>query len=498
VRDVLRIATKQQVAVHAISRGRNWGYGDAAPPGENQVILDLRRMNRILEVNRALCYAVIEPGVTQGQLYDHLQQNKTGLWMDSSGAGRDASVVGNMLDRGFGHTRYGDHFLTSCGMQVVLGDGRVLNTGLGHYENAKAHRAYHYGVGPFLDGIFTQSNFGVVTQLGVSLMPAPQAFCAFFVFAPNDEDVAPLVERLAALRMQGVLHSTIHIGNDLSILRGKTRYPWELAAGKTPLPPQLRAQLRRRFSLGAWNAGGAIFGTPRTVAATRKELRRALSGFKIAFVNDRTLSLARRAAGLLGWVGLARRPRERLHALEPVYGLLKGIPTDEPLRGVGWRRRDPSATMAEPLDPLDAHVGLLWVAPALPATGPAASAFMRFVEPIYQKHGFDAAVTFTLITDRSLVAVTNISFDRRETDETARAADCYEELTDRLIAEGYIPYRTGPAGMPKLARGSSVFWDVAAQIKHALDPAGIISPGRYVPAPPPQGERSRSVMRGRG
>jgi 4-cresol dehydrogenase (hydroxylating) flavoprotein subunit len=478
VREVLRIASKQRVGVHAISRGKNWGYGDAAAMGENQVILDLRRMNRIVEVNRGLCYAVVEPGVTQGQLYDYLQEHKTGLWMDSSGAGRGASIIGNTLERGFGHTRYGDHFQSICGMQVVLADGRVLNTGLGHYEKAKAHRAYQYGVGPCLDGIFTQSNFGVVTQLGVALMPAPQAFCAFFVLASEETDLVALVDRLAELRRQGVLQSTIHIGNDLRIISGKMRYPWERAGGKTPLPRELRAELRRELGLGYWNAGGAIYGTRETVAATRKTVRRALRGFRISFLDDRKLALVGRVVGMLRCVGLGRKLGERLESVKPVYGLLKGIPTDEPLKGVGWRVR--GAAPAEPIDPLDAHVGLMWVAPALPAKGTFAQELMRLVEPIYEKHGFDAAVTFTLITERALIAVTNVSFDEREPEEAARAQDCYAELTERLMAEGYVPYRTGPAGMGKLACGSSVFWDVAGQIKEALDPAGVISPGRYV------------------
>src|SRR5258706_6829760 len=95
VQEALRIAAAFRIGVHPISRGKNWGYGDAAATGENQIILDLQRMNRIIEVNAKLCYAVIEPGVARGKLHRYLQDPGTGLRMDSSGAGLEASIVGN-------------------------------------------------------------------------------------------------------------------------------------------------------------------------------------------------------------------------------------------------------------------------------------------------------------------------------------------------------------------------------------------------------------------
>jgi 4-cresol dehydrogenase (hydroxylating) len=67
-------------------------------------------MNRIIEVDDELAYAVIEPGVTQGQLAAHLAQRDVRLWVDCTGAGPDTSIVGNVLERGFGHSPYGNRF----------------------------------------------------------------------------------------------------------------------------------------------------------------------------------------------------------------------------------------------------------------------------------------------------------------------------------------------------------------------------------------------------
>jgi 4-cresol dehydrogenase (hydroxylating) len=198
VQEVVRIAARFGLALHAISRGRNWGYGDACAAGPGQVVVDLGRMDRIVEVDRELGYCVIEPGVTQGQLAAYLREQGTGLWMDATGAGPDASLVGNTLDRGFGHTPYGDHVANTCGMDVVLADGRLLRTGYGHYEGAKAARAYRYGVGPSLDGLFQQSGLGIVTRIGLWLMPEPEAFAGYFIRVPKDEDLEEVIDLCAA------------------------------------------------------------------------------------------------------------------------------------------------------------------------------------------------------------------------------------------------------------------------------------------------------------
>jgi 4-cresol dehydrogenase (hydroxylating) len=478
VQSCMRVAARHKIGVYPISRGCNWGYGDACAPEASSVILDMSRMNRILEVNTELGYAVLEAGVSQRQLYDHLQTITPRFWFDCSGAGDNASLVGNTLDRGFGHTRYGDHFLTTCGMEIVLADGRVLDTGYGHYETARAGRVYRYGVGPALDGLFCQSNFGIVTKIGLWLMPEPEAFNFFFVQVKAN-DLECLIDRLRPLRMSGVLNTAIHIGNDLRIISGSGRYPWKEAGGRTPLPAEVRAQLCRENMVYAWNAGGSITGTAAHVRATKKQLRTVLGDLgKIVFVGDRKVALGKFAAACLGAVGLGKRLRRRMADLIPNYGLLKGIPTNEPLLGPQWRLRHPPDG---PCDPLDAGCGVAWVSPVLPMTGADARRVLGIVEPIFSKFGFECLVTFTLINERAMIAVINVAFDQTESEEAARAAQCYDALLEAVIADGYYPYRATLHGMGQLAGPDDVFWQVASQIKRALDPDDLIARGRYVP-----------------
>ena len=136
-------------------------------------LIDLARLNRIVGFDEDLAYVTLEPGVTQRQLHRFLTDRRSKLWMDATGASPDCSIIGNTMERGFGHTPMGDHCGAACGLEVVLPDGSFLRTGFGRFEGPHTTPVGRYGVGPSLDGLFAQSNLGIVTQMSVWLMPGP-------------------------------------------------------------------------------------------------------------------------------------------------------------------------------------------------------------------------------------------------------------------------------------------------------------------------------------
>ena len=87
----------------------------------------------------------------------------------------DGSVLGNAIDKGGGSGPAGNHFDNICGMEVVLGNGGLIRTGDGGLDAAE-HPNWHvtrYSFGPALDGLFTQSNYGIVTRAGIWLQRKP-------------------------------------------------------------------------------------------------------------------------------------------------------------------------------------------------------------------------------------------------------------------------------------------------------------------------------------
>ena len=218
VRAVVRAANKHKIPLWAISTGKNLAYGGSAPALSGSVILDLKRMNRILEVNDQNHYALVEPGVSYFDLYRYIQEHKLKVWIDPPDPGW-GSPVGNSLERGGGRTPMRDHFAAVCGMEVVLANGEVMRTGMGAMPGSKTWQQYKYGFGPYVDGMFSQSNFGVVTKMGIWLMPEPEAYRDGTVMVPRHDDLIPFVETLSYLMNSEIVRGTMLLESPLLTYR---------------------------------------------------------------------------------------------------------------------------------------------------------------------------------------------------------------------------------------------------------------------------------------
>ena len=106
VQAIVKIANQYKVPLWPVSTGRNLAYGGAAPAMRGTVVLDLKRMKRILEIDEELGYALVEPGVSFFDLHDALAARGDKLWISSPAPGW-GSVIGNALEHGVGYTPYG-------------------------------------------------------------------------------------------------------------------------------------------------------------------------------------------------------------------------------------------------------------------------------------------------------------------------------------------------------------------------------------------------------
>lgn len=474
VQECVRIANHYKTPLYPISRGKNWGYGSRVPVQDGCVVLDLGRMNRIVDYNEELAYVTVEPGVTQQQIYDFLHDQGSQLFLGMTGGPPDSSLIGNTLERGVGKGPYGERFAHVCGLEVVLPTGHCIHTGFGRFAQAKTTRLHRWGLGPAVDGLFTQSNLGIVTEMTFWLLPKAKHL-QVFAYAIHDVEKLPLlVDALRPLLQQGLIQTTFTINNDYRTFSYVQQYPWTEAIGQTPLPPSLRAHLRQKWDTGLWFGEGAIYAASAAQAhSVRTLIHEALAPLvDLLIFFDETM---------------ATLPREALQALIPGIDIdealawysqhpQRGVPTQAALPMTYWRKTDPMP--AQP-DPDRDRCGFLWCAPAIPFDGQEICAAVTLIEETVFAHGYEPSLALQCVSPRTIYITTAIVYDRTVAGEDARAQACHDDLLARLLQAGYIPYRLGIQSMEQLPPAQDDTVAFLQTLKQALDPNKILAPGRY-------------------
>lgn len=442
VQAIIRIANKYRLPLWPVSTGKNMGYGMTSPATPGQMILDLKRMNRIISVDPELCSALVEPGVTYQQLANYIAEHNLPLWIDVPTVGPVVGPVGNTLDRGVGYTPYGEHFMVQCGMEVVMPTGEILRTGMGSTKNPSAWQAFKWGYGPYLDGIFTQSNFGVVTKMGMWLMPAPPVYKPFVVRHPNMADVSKIVDAMRPMRISNIIPNVVLMMSANYQLAMFNRRK-DVAQADGELNDDILANAAKKAGLGMWNTYFALYGTPNMIAENEKIVRAAFEA-----IGGEVLTEAE----------MGDNPYFHHHAT-----LMRGGLSLEEVGIARWRGNGG---------------GLAWFAPVAPAKGAETIGQIALAKEILGRYGFDYTSAFA-IGSRELHHIIALLYDQSDPEEEKRAEACYRDLVIGFGEKGWASYRTGVHAMDLVAQqyGASNR-TVNAKIKKALDPNGILAPGK--------------------
>ena len=281
VQAVVRIADRYRVPLFPISTGKNFGYGGPSANLAGSVIVDLKRMNRVLEVDENRHFALVEAGVSYFDLYRYIQERGLKVWIDCPDPGW-GSPVGNSLERGIGYTMpyFRDHFGASCGMEVVLASGEVMRTGMGALPAAKTWQEYRYGFGPDPAGLFAQGNFGIVTKMGFRLMPQPEHYRTGKITVPRRRDLIPLVNTVNYLSDSSLIGEPVY-ASPLTALMGNG----EFLKAATRQGGAVDAEMDRFASdhrLPAWQVELQFYGPEKTCLANweyaKERLMREIPG----------------------------------------------------------------------------------------------------------------------------------------------------------------------------------------------------------------------------
>ena len=154
---------------------------------------------------------------------------------------------------------------------------------------------------------------------------------------------------------------------------------------------------------------------------------------------------------------------------------MKGMPTDHPLFSTYWRKSTPPP--AE-MDPDRDGCGLLWCSPVVPNRGRNAIEVSSLATELVLRHGYEPAISLTVLPSApSPVLSPSVSIAMLPEKMCVRwpATVTYSAPGER----GYHSYRLSVDAMPAMGPRDS-YVDLLHGIKATVDPAGILSPGRYI------------------
>lgn len=460
VQAIVRIAGRHRIPLHPISTGKNFGYGGPSPNVTGSVVVDLMRMNRVLEVDEDRHFALVEPGVSYFDLYRHIQERGLKVWIDCPDPGW-GSPIGNSLERGIGYTLpyFRDHFGASCGMEVVLANGEVMRTGMGALPGARTWQEYRYGFGPDPAGLFAQGNFGIVTKMGFRLMPQPEHYRTGLLTVPKRRDLVELVKNTNYLSDAGLIGEPVY-GSPLQALMSQRAFRELVTKRGAPSDAEMDA-VATENNLPSWRVELQFYGPERTCLANWEHAR------------DRVLSAipgARAEEGESLKLPLTPRQMENVEAPYPT-SIRRHAALGVPSLGI-WK-----------IVSSNGHVGLF---PIIPRSGEAVFEAQRALGDALKD--FPIRPFFTAITTPlhwhtfafQMVFAPPIS--RADRAQNAIAHQAMRKVIEVAAAHGWGDYRAAPIYQDLVANTYS-FGDHALRrfheaIKDAVDPAGILAPGR--------------------
>lgn len=443
VQAILKVANQYKIPLWTISVGRNFGYGAAAPATAGQVVLDLKRMNKIIEVDPELGTALIEPGVTFKQLSEYLKEHDIPFWLNKPAPAPVVGPMGFTLERGQGYTRYQEQAQNFSGMEVLLADGSLVRTGMGGPENSKVWQCYRWGYGPWVDGLFTQSNFGIVTKLGLWLMKKPKKTMTFVAGFKDVEHAAKAVDVFRDLRLDGIIDIGLifHLSYGVAMTQKRS----EFYPGPGSVPDEVWQAVSDQTGVPLWSGAGTLYGTDEQIEVNAKLVKEAVESIGGTFKYEHEIQ----GPGVVMMNNMKMLATDAL-SLED-FGIFN-------YRGGG----------------------AAWFGPMIPAKAEDAVACHKIIKRNMDAYGFDYMGGFmSSYSGRNFESASVLLFDRNNPEEMAKAKECQAKIIDETMAAGYPVYRTSPVAMDQLAgHFGEARKNLNQRLKDALDPNHILSPGK--------------------
>jgi len=195
---VIKYANTKGIPV--IPRGAGTGMTGGAVPSRGAIILSMEKMNRIIEIDEKNLNVLVEPGVVNGKLQRELQRHR--LFYPPDPASMNFCTIGGNVAENAGGARAVKYGVTKdyvLGLEAVLPDGRLINTGV---KTAKGVVGYD------LTGLLvgSEGTLAVITKIRLKVLPLPQDVITLMVLFKELEQSGIAVTQIIS---EGIIPRTL-------------------------------------------------------------------------------------------------------------------------------------------------------------------------------------------------------------------------------------------------------------------------------------------------
>lgn len=427
----------------AYSTGNNWGYGCSAPNKSGGLLIDLAACKSIRNFDPYHGIVTVEPGVTYGDLEKFLAENDNQWLTPVHGGGPTCSVLGNALERGYGITPYADHFGAVTSLKAILPSGEIYEGSLSKIGVPRLDRLFKYGIGPYYDGIFTQSGLGIVTEITLKLARRSEQTEMFYFSAFEESDLYLLVEAIKKTKQElGSIVGGINLINRERVLSMVIDYPLDKIKSLDPLDPLELQKFSKQNAVTPWLVVGMIYGPKEVVQAAKKRLLKNFSHINLRkfFYNTQNRKYFKLLSRILHFVG-AGNLSFVINKIDQAFDVLNGKPNTLALKLAYWKNPNKSLTVNPNLNPSLDNCGLIWYSPLVEMQPDNVKKYVEFMKSASEKFKFNNLITLTTIDDLCFDSTIPIVFDQSNPTDQQRAHSFYDYLLYEGQKLGFFPYR---------------------------------------------------------
>jgi FAD/FMN-containing dehydrogenase len=423
--ETLKLANKYKIPVTAFGRGVNIaGYG---VPSEGGIVLDLRRMKKILEINTDSGYAVVEPGVTFDQFAVALAKEGYRCPMPTGPGG--GSPIGTYLMRP-STSLVNKRLDPIIDLEVVLADGTVFTTGSSHFTSGGW--GMRYGPYPDLSGLFcyAYATMGIVTKASVTIYPINES---------NRVNVTGFDDFPSALEfVKDIVHNNIP---EHTVIWNYQMGGWNRAY------PELATDDPRTAPKGIpySTVTTLMSGYEETMISHEKVIEKVAAKYGGRIITEEELEKNPNTPGQWGQIYEEYHPNRRTRGPRPAM---------QGMMGGGWMAMWVVMAEAEALKELEKWtVEKVWETTGSPLS--------------YYVHPFDFG--------RSMMFRIILQVPRKDQEKVNKVLNMFQEMTNITLEKyGAIPLRH-KAYLGNYLDLTGTYADVLKRVKKVLDPNNILN-----------------------